>query len=498
MPSVLLTLLLLAVFAATPAAAQFGGGGGFGGPQQDLQIVKVYDKDGDGRLNREERQAARAFAALQPRRGGGFRRNGRAQVPAGPKLSPDAVKIYSNEPLYDPKVLRTLFIDFEDADWETEMADFYRTDVDIPATLTVDGKVYKEIGVHFRGNSSYSTVPAGLKRSLNLSLNYAHAKQNLGGYRTINLLNSHLDPTYMRTAMYMQIARQYIPAPQANWMRVVINGESWGVYVAAEQFNADFTEENYHSRKGARWHVPGSPRTRGGLGYMGDDPAAYRRIFEIKSKDTPESWAALMNLSKTLTNTPIDKLQAALEPILDIDGALKFLALDKALINDDGYWIRQSDYNIYMDEKGRFHVIPHDANETLREPEMGFGGGANSGMKLDPFYGTEDSGKVLYRLLQIPTLRAKYLAYMKDIAENWMDWRKMGPMVREYQALISADVKTDTHKLDNFDDFVAGAASLAQLGGGGGGFMSPPAFSLRAFFEQRREYLLSYTEPKKQ
>ena len=51
--------------------------------------------------------------------------------------------------------------------------------------------------------------------------------------------------------------------------------------------------------------------------------------------------------------------------MLDIDGALKFLALDNALINNDGYWIRTSDYDIYEDANGRFHLIPQDQNETF-------------------------------------------------------------------------------------------------------------------------------------
>ena len=65
-----------------------------------------------------------------------------------------------------------------------------------------------------------------------------------------------------------------------------------------------------------------------------------------------------------------------MSPLLDIDGALKFIALDNALINNDGYWIRTSDYSIYQDEKGRFHIIPQDANETFSRPGgPGFGGG---------------------------------------------------------------------------------------------------------------------------
>jgi hypothetical protein len=33
--------------------------------------------------------------------------------------------------------------------------------------------------------------------------------------------------------------------------------------------------------------------------------------------------------------------------------------------NGDGVWARASDYSLYLDEKGRFHVMPYDANETF-------------------------------------------------------------------------------------------------------------------------------------
>ena len=55
-----------------------------------------------------------------------------------------------------------------------------------------------------------------------------------------------------------------------------------------------------------------------------------------------------------LNETPPEKLEAALSPMLDVDGALKFLALEVALVNSDGYWTRASDYSIYQDEKGSF------------------------------------------------------------------------------------------------------------------------------------------------
>jgi hypothetical protein len=203
--------VVLTLWAATLASAQppgFGGrgfGGGRGGPGQRAKLLPQFDKEGKGYLDAAERKAAREYLATQPRRGrfgGGRGFGGGASPPPtpGPSLKPSGVRGYTSEPLYDPQVLRTLFLEFDASDWEKELADFYHTDVDIPAKLTVDGKVYPDVGVHFRGQSSYSTVSEGFKRSLGVSLHFMRPEQRLHGYRSLNLLNSNADPTFLRTA----------------------------------------------------------------------------------------------------------------------------------------------------------------------------------------------------------------------------------------------------------------------------------------------------------
>jgi hypothetical protein len=509
-----------------PGPAGFQGGppppfGGRGPMGQEQKVVKQFDKDKDGRLNTDERKTARAWLAENSFGGRGFgggRRGGRGMTPGTPgrALKPADVKIYKDQPLYDPTVLRTLFLQFENPDWEQELAAFNNTDVEVPAVVTADGKVYKDVGVHFRGMSSFMMVPEGSKRSLNLSFDFVNDSQNFGGYRTLNLLNVNGDPTFVRAMLYSEIARAYVPAPRTNYMRVVINGESWGAYINAEQFNKDFLRDYFKTDKGARWKVPGSPGGRGGMEYWGDDPAAYKRTYDIKTKDDPKAWADLIRMFKVLNETPPDKLEAALSPLLDIDGTLKFLAVDVALVNTDGYWTRGSDYSIYQDVKGQFHVVPHDMNEALMNeggrggrgpggpppdfargfppdafggppPDMGRRGGrgfgpGGGGPDLDPLIGLNDTSKPLRsKLLAAPALRARYVAYVRDIAERWLDWKKLGPLAKSYQAVVADEVKLDTRKLYSTEAFENG------LEGG--------EDSLRRFVEARREFLLKVTGP---
>lgn len=531
-----LNLVGVGLIAGLWAAALAGGGvalgqspPGFGGAlQQETRLLEQFDLDGNGRLDREERRAARVYVnERETNRGpgrfgggrGGFQRPGGIEEAAQPgrKIAPEDVKVYPGVDAYAPTVVRTFFLEFENADWEKELADFNNTDVEVPAKLVVDGEEYEEVGVHFRGQSSFMMVPEGRKRSLNLSLDWVRDKQALGGYRTFNLLNAHGDPTFMRGVLYLQIAREYIPAPKANFVRVVINEENWGIYVSVQQFNKDFLREWFGTTKGARWKVPGRPNGRAGLEYIGEDLAAYRRLYEIKSKDDPESWAALVELCRVLNQTPADELEAALEPMLDIDGVLWFLALENAMVNTDGYWTRASDYSIYMEPTGRFHILPYDVNESLGSGggPSGFGpggprmmrGGPESeggpgrrgggrmardfgprggGVQLDPLVAVEDPAKPLIsRLLAVPELRRRYLGYVRELAERWLDWERLGPIAVEYQNLLAADVKEDTRKLDTYEAFRHGVAKVETAEGNG---------SIESFARERRAFLLEHPE----
>jgi Ca2+-binding EF-hand superfamily protein len=545
----------------------FGGPGGPGGAEKKL--VKTFDKDGDGRLNLAERQAARESLKKEKsaggRRGPGFGpppgfggRNEEAAKP-GPRVSPGDVAANPGRSLYDPSIVRTLFLDFDDKGWEAETADFYHTDVEVPATLTIDGRKMPGVGVHFRGMSSFFAVREGHKRSLNVSLDYVNPDQKFDGYKTLNLLNAHEDSSFLHTILYSEIARHYLPAPKANFVRLVIDGESWGLYVNVQQFDKQFLAENFGTEEGARWKVPGNPGADGGLRYLGDDVKEYEKRFQLKSKGkgkAKDDWKALIDLCRILAQTPPDQLEAALEPILDVDGALWFLALENVLVNGDGYWTRASDYSIYRDPKGKFHVVPHDMNETFQPammfgppgggpggpgfgpgrrggrpggpgggpggpgggpggrpggpgggpggrpggPGFGPGGPGGAGIDLDPLVGLDNERTPLRsKLLAVPRLKSRYLSHVRTIAETWLDWKNLGPIVGRYRALIEKEIEADTRKLSSLDAFrkSVSEADEPQTPAAGPGFgPGRRELSLKAFADGRRRYLLDNADVK--
>jgi hypothetical protein len=92
-------------------------------------------------------------------------------------------------------------------------------------------------------------------------------------------------------------------------------------------------------------------------------------------------------------------------------------------------------------------------------------------------------------LLAVPSFRDRYLEHVRTIAQTWLDWKTLGPMVAEYRSLIERDVETDTRKLTSTDAFRVVTADESHP------TRTPPprgraSLSLRDFAQQRREFLL--------
>jgi hypothetical protein len=94
----------------------------------------------------------------------------------------------------------------------------------------------------------------------------------------------------------------------------------------------------------------------------------------------------------------------------------------------------------------------------------------------------------------VPSLRAKYLSYVRTIAEQDLDWKGLGPVVAGYRSLIEKEVEADTRKLHSTDAFKRATADTAAASAPDG---RRPGLSLRAFADARRSFLLEHPEVKK-
>jgi hypothetical protein len=399
---------------------------------------------------------------------------------------------------YDQTVLRTIVLEFSQRDWWSQLEANYQDRENIPATLIMDGVAYEGVGVRFRGNTSYMMIGNSQKKSFNIEIDYTIEDQRLMDYKTLNLINCANDPTFMREVLYSNICRRQIPSARANFIKLVINGENWGIYANIQQLNAEFIEDWFPSNEGIRWRAEGRMGAPGGGGggddgqipeprranltgsdvvltepgggwgggfgdgsaaltWQGSDSTIYEQVYELKSTAQDDPWIYLINTCDVLNNTDLEQLPDVLDTVLNVDRALWLCAFEIVFQDDDGYVNKRgSDYYIYYEpETGRTHLIQYDGNECMNSS-------GRTGWSL--FYQADDPVvPLMYRLMAVDHYRQRYLAHVRTILENFLMEDVLWPRIGEYQNLIESEVESDNKKLYSTQAFFSGISALKNF-----------------------------------
>src|SRR3972149_4395775 len=101
---------------------------------------------------------------------------------------------------FDDSFFHDWQLQFSSSDWYAIREQNFESNPDDPAyepaTVTVDGRSFAEVGVRFKGNSSYNNPE--YKKSLKLAFDEFLPEQRLDAMKTINLNNGFKDPTFAR------------------------------------------------------------------------------------------------------------------------------------------------------------------------------------------------------------------------------------------------------------------------------------------------------------
>ncbi len=399
------------------------------------------------------------------------------------------VSLSSAQDFYDESVLRDVSLDFQQNNWWQQLESNYGTGVEIQGDLTVDGVTYPDVGVRFKGNTSY-TRPNTQKKSFSISLNSFVTGQDVMGYSTLNFNNAFMDPTFMREVLFSKVCREYTTAAKGNFVHLIINNQNWGVYANVQQLNKDFLEEWYPTDTGDRFKVPSAMRNPGfsALNWLGTDPTSYYSWYELKSADST-AYDRLVDLCNTLNNTPSGpNYVPTVDATLNLDRALWTLALENAFMDSDGYVHKGSDYALYRDDvHGRWNLLQRDANEAFGSFSNNTWG-TNGTVNLHPNYDITDPNlPLMNRLLVIPDVWDRYLAHFQTIVDEWMDSTRVTPIVDTWDNLIRAEVQADPKKIYTFAEYTTNLYYDVNQG-------NTVFKGLQQFVIERRAYLLSLPE----
>lgn len=339
--------------------------------------------------------------------------------------------------LYDLDTVRDMKLYFAQPNYWQLLLNNYRSKTEIKADLKVDGLTYKDVGVRFRGNTSYTRVP-GEKKGFNIRTDAFVPGQDIYGYDHLNLNNGYHDPTFMREPLTYHIASKYMASPKCNWVRVWLNDVYWGIYINVQQPNSKMMDENYPDGDGNRYRGFGFPFDNSALTWLGPNVSSYVNNYEFKKGDGTD----LVAMINVLNNTPLAQFEALVPKAMNIDGGFWYCTVMNSLVHTDCYIGTGKDHFEYHDpHHDRFHIFPFDVNESLA-------GETNANFNLSPWYNTTNSRRPLMtRPLQIPRLRARYIAHYRTLLDDYMSWAYMGPWITKYQALIATDVANDTKKI---------------------------------------------------
>ncbi|QDV25774.1 lamin tail domain-containing protein [Aureliella helgolandensis] len=424
---------------------------------------------------------------------------------------------------FDDSFVHEVSITFENTDWYDVLFESHANDTADPyfaADVTIDGVTMENVGVRFKGNSSFTGT--GIKKSLKIDFDeFDETNDSLTylGLKKLNLNNNYNDPAMLREKLLYDFASNFVEgASRAVHTNVTINGELYGLYTAVEQVDKTYVQTRFGSDedgnlfKGATADEEnGDPNADFGsdLTYLGDDPVAYETNYQLKTNETVNDYSDLVEFIDVLNNTSAADLPAAIEPLLDVDDSLASLAINNLFANLDSYNGSAHNYYLYdRDDTGQFTHILWDANESFGRFSL-FTTPGEDLQELDPFWlpvattggpggggpggggpggggpggtVTEESRPLMENLWAVDEYSKDYLRDLAEMLRNGFDITSATARISELANVIRVDVTADPNKQYTTAQFEQNLTSDITSGMG-------TIYGLTSFIETRALYL---------
>ncbi len=343
--------------------------------------------------------------------------------------------------LYDEQVFRTIELTFADADWHQILINNkHLKDQDginryLSADLSIDGTLFENVGVQYKGNSSFSVE--GKKRPYKITTDAFVSGQRIWGYDKITLNNGVFDPTKIREVISYKILREFMPAPRANlvFVRSGTAGrlEDIGVYTSVERVNKRFMNKHFPHDDGHRYKA-----VRGSMNWLGAGKDAYKSRYSAKGGEQRTRYDDLIHVIDVLNNTGPGALRRDLDAIFNIDKLLWQLAGAISMLNwDDLRAFPGGGHNYYLYEdayNGRMQILPWDW-------DLGWAESVETSYDLFDSFDNSDLPLTRRVVLGIPAIKDRYLAHLREMRSR-IDWSTIEADVQRYRGWTDSVICT--------------------------------------------------------
>ena len=312
---------------------------------------------------------------------------------------------------------------FEDLMAEIEKHRLSRPFADIytwfPATVTVDGERYSEVGVRKKG---FLGSQSDTKPSLKLRFDKYLEGQALGGVMERMTLNNGVqDSSMVNTCLAHQVfARAGIPTPRCSFATVSVNGKNLGLYIHVEEIKRPFLARHFGSAEGNLYEAT-----------VSDFTPDYRGTIEKKTNEDADDWSDVDAVVAALQDSSDAGLRA-LADIVELERFLTFWAVEVLVGHWDGYAGNRNNYQFYREPGRRFVFIPWGVDQAFHLQD-----------DPNPFDGISKPPPSVLALTAIPNRlyhvedwRDRYVARLKELLDTVWDEDELRSSVDEMGAIV--------------------------------------------------------------
>ncbi len=309
----------------------------------------------------------------------------------------------------------------------------------VPATVKYNNATWEYVGMRYKGNSSLrSAYQSGVKK-LSFRLNFdkfeddhpAYANQRFFGFKKMTFSNGYKDMSLIRDKLAADIFRAGgVPAARGAFVRIYVDfGDGatyFGLYTMIEDPSDEMLDQQFEDGSGNLYKPDGT-----GASFVTFDQDS----FEKKTNEDDSDWSDVISIFSALhTTTNGEQWRAGLEAVFDVNGFLKCLAYNQAMVNWDSYGIMTHNYYIYADPSndGKITWFPWDLNEALLV------GGMSSNIAESVMLDEVGNNWPMIRyLLDDSTYRTRYQSELASALESGFEINSVNAMIDAYHELIT-------------------------------------------------------------
>jgi len=346
---------------------------------------------------------------------------------------------------YNVKTIQEIKISFTANNWKY-LLDSLRFNGEelLNGKVNINGQDLASVGVRYRDGRSFT--PNGKRNGLVLDL----GAKDYQGHHIVDLSSALRDPSLVREVLAAEIAGTYFQTPRANYAKVYINEEYYGLFVNVEAVESGFLKRAFGNDTGnllfANPELGNTPpdgcssKTFGSLQYE-KRSACVDHNFDVRQGN----YGKLLDLTSELAMGG-----NRLEQFLDVDAALWMLAFNNVLVNLNSYTGQYANnYYLYQNADGR--MVP-----LLGELNLAFGSFKNDGvtpsdlstpdlLMLSPdLHRTNKERPLISSLLSNESYYKQYLSHLRTILVEWVMSGKLESRAKELQNIIRSSVTMDT------------------------------------------------------